>query len=161
MQTEMVRRSMIGADYSGNSRFASKLICGDCGKLYGKKKWHSTSKYANDIYRCNAKYNKGQAQCQTPNLTEEEDIKARFIKAYNLVMCDKKQIIEDTLAVKEMLADTTDIDIKSTELQAKIEKISADVSMMVRKNAKTQQDQIEFAARYEELTKEYETQKTL
>lgn len=32
--------------------------------------------------------------------------------------------------------------------------------MMVRKNAKTQQDQIEFAARYEELTKEYETQKT-
>ena len=160
VQTEMVRRSMIGADYSGNSRFASKLICGDCGKLYGKKKWHSTSKYAKDIYRCNAKYNKGQAQCQTPNLTEEEDIKARFIKAYNLVMCDKKQIIEDTLAVIEMLADTTDIDIKITELQAKIEKISADVSMMVRKNAKTQQDQIEFAARYEELTKEYETQKT-
>lgn len=133
VQTEMVRRSMIGADYSGNSRFASKLICGDCGKLYRKKKWHSTSKYAKDIYRCNAKYNKGQAQCQTPNLTEEEDIKARFIKAYNLVMCDKKQIIEDTLAVIEMLADTTDIDIKITELQAKIEKISADVSMMVRK----------------------------
>ena len=32
--------------------------------------------------------------------------------------------------------------------------------MMFRKNAKTQQDQIEFAARYEELTKEYEMQKT-
>lgn len=100
-------------------------------------------------------------QMASTMLTEEEDIKARFIKAYNLVMCDKKQIIEDTLAVIEMLADTTDIDIKITELQAKIEKISADVSMMVRKNAKTQQDQIEFAARYEELTKEYETQKTL
>ena len=34
VQTEMVRRSMIGADYSGNSRFASKLICGDCGKQF-------------------------------------------------------------------------------------------------------------------------------
>lgn len=85
VQTEMVRRSMLGAAYSGNSIFASKLICGDCGKAYGKKKWHSTSKYAKDIYRCNARYNKGQAQCQTPNFTEE-DIKARFIKAYNLVM---------------------------------------------------------------------------
>lgn len=89
VQTEMMRRSMLGAAYSGNSIFASKLICGNCGKPYGKKKWHSTSKYAREIYRCNAKYNKGQTQCQTPNLTEE-DIKTRFIKAYNLVMCDKK-----------------------------------------------------------------------
>lgn len=158
VQTEMMRRSMLGAAYSGNSIFASKLICGDCGKPYGKKKWHSTSKYAKEIYRCNAKYNKGQAQCQTPNLTEE-DIKARFIKAYNLVMCDKKQVIEDTLAVIELLADTTDLDVEIADVQAKIERISSDVSLMVRENARTQQDQIKFAARYEELTKEYETQK--
>ena len=158
VQTEMMRRSMLGAAYSGNSIFASKLICGDCGKPYGKKKWHSTSKYAREIYRCNAKYNKGQTQRQTPNLTEE-DIKTRFIKAYNLVMCDKKQVIEDTLAVIELLADTTDLDAEIANLQTKIERISSDVSLMVRENARTQQDQIKFAARYEELTKEYETQK--
>lgn len=158
VQTEMMRRSMLGAAYSGNSIFASKLICGDCGKPYGKKKWHSTSKYAREIYRCNAKYSKGQAQCQTPNLTEE-DIKVRFIKAYNLVMCDKKQVVEDTLAIIELLTDTSDLDIEIAGLQEKIEKISSDVSLMVRDNARTQQDQIEFAARYEELTKEYETQK--
>lgn len=158
VQTEMMRRSMLGAAYSGNSIFASKLICADCGKPYGKKKWHSTSKYAREIYRCNAKYNKGQTQCQTPNLTEE-DIKARFIKAYNLVMCDKKQVIEDTLAVIELLADTTDLDAEIANLQTEIERISSDVSLMVRENARTQQDQIKFAARYEELTKEYETQK--
>lgn len=158
VQTEMMRRSMLGAAYSGNSIFASKLICGDCGKPYGKKKWHSTSKYAREIYRCNAKYSKGQAQCQTPNLTEE-DIKARFIKAYNLVMCDKKQVIEDTLAVIELLTDATDLDVEIADVQAKIERISSDVSLMVRENARTQQDQIKFAERYEELTKEYETQK--
>ena len=158
VQTEMMRRSMLGAAYSGNSIFASKLICGDCGKPYGKKKWHSTSKYAREIYRCNAKYSKDQAQCQTPNLTEE-DIKARFIKAYNLVMCDKKQVVEDTLAVIELLTDTSDLDIEIAGLQEKIERISSDVSLMVRDNARTQQDQIKFAARYEELTKEYETQK--
>lgn len=158
VQTEMMRRSMLGAAYSGNSIFASKLICGDCGKPYGKKKWHSTSKYAREIYRCNAKYNKAQTQCQTPNLTEE-DIKTRFIKAYNLVMCDKKQVIEDTLAVIELLTDTADLDDEIANLQAKIERISSDVSLMVRENARMQQDQIKFAARYEELMKEYETQK--
>lgn len=52
-------------------------------------------------------------------------------------MCDKKQDIEDTLAVIELLADTTDIDINIDELQAKIEKISADVSMTVSLNART------------------------
>lgn len=158
VQTEMMRRSMLGAAYSGNSIFASKLICGDCGKPYGKKKWHSTSKYAREIYRCNAKYNKGQTQCQTPNLTEE-DIKSKFIEAYNFVMCDKKQVIEDTLVVIELLTDTTDLDTEIAKLQEKIERISSDVSLMVRENARTQQDQIKFAARYEELTKEYETQK--
>ena len=158
VQTEMMRRSMLGAAYSGNSIFASKLICGDCGKPYGKKKWHSTSKYAREIYRCNAKYNKGQTQCQTPNLTEE-DIKSKFMEAYNFVMCDKKQVIEDTLVVIELLTDTTDLDTEIAKLQEKIERISSDVSLMVRENARTQQDQIKFAARYEELTKEYETQK--
>ncbi len=62
---EMVHRSMLGAVYSGNSIFASKLIYGYCGKPYGKKKWHSTSKYAKHIYRFNAKYNKGQTQCKS------------------------------------------------------------------------------------------------
>lgn len=38
---------------------------------------------------CNAKYSKKQPQCQTPNITEVE-VKEKFVKAYNLVMCDKK-----------------------------------------------------------------------
>ena len=74
-------------------------------------------------------------------------------------MCDKQQVIEDTLAVIELLADTTDLDAEIANLQTEIERISSDVSLMVRENARTQQDQIKFAARYEELTKEYETQK--
>lgn len=37
MQTEMVHRSMLGTAYLGNSLFALKLICGDCGKPYGRK----------------------------------------------------------------------------------------------------------------------------
>ena len=158
VQTEIYRRSLIGAAYSGGSVFVSKLICGDCGKPYGKKKWHSTSKYAREIYRCNAKYNKGQPQCQTPNLTEE-DVKAKFITAYNLVMCDKKQVIEDTLAVIELLTGTDELDIEIVERQARIEEISKAVTLMVRENARTVQDQLAFAKRYEELTQQYEAEK--
>ncbi len=44
VQIEMKRRESIGAHYSSTDIFASKLICGDCGGFYGKKKWHSNSK---------------------------------------------------------------------------------------------------------------------
>lgn len=158
VQTEMMRRSMLGAAYSASSIFVSKLVCGDCGRPYGKKKWHSTDKYTKEIYRCNDKYNKSHAQCQTPTLTEEE-IKEKFIRAYNLVMCDKQQVINDTLAVIEMLMGTDELDLEIAERQARIDEISKAVSVMVRENARTVQDQIEFARRYDELTKQYEEHK--
>lgn len=158
VQTEMMRRSMLGAAYSASSIFVSKLVCGDCGRPYGKKKWHSTDKYTKEIYRCNDKYNKSHAQCQTPTLTEEE-IKEKFIRAYNLVMCDKQQVINDTLAVIEMLMGTDELDLEIAKRQARIDEISKAVSVMVRENARTVQDQIEFARRYDELTKQYEEHK--
>ena len=158
VQTELMRRSMLGAAYSASSIFVSKLVCGDCGRPYGKKKWHSTDKYAKEIYRCNYKYDKSKEKCQTPTLTEEE-IKEKFMRAYNLVMCDKKQVIEDTLAVIDQLSNTDELDIIIAEEQAAIEELSKLVSAMVRENARTIQDQIEFARRYDELTKQYDEHK--
>ena len=158
VQTELMRRSMLGAAYSASSIFVSKLVCGDCGRPYGKKKWHSTDKYAKEIYRCNYKYDKAKEKCQTPTLTEEE-IKEKFMRAYNLVMCDKKQVIEDTLAVIDLLSNTDDLDVIIAEEQAAIEELSKVVSAMVRENARTIQDQIDFAIRYDELTKQYDEHK--
>ena len=158
VQTEMLRRSLLGAVYSGGSLFVSKLICGDCGKPYGKKIWHSTDKYAREIYRCNAKYSKKQPQCQTPNVTEAE-VKEKFVKAYNLVMCDKKQVVEDTMAIIELLTCTDDLDTEIAERQAKIDEISKAVSLMIRENARTAQDQLEFSNKYEALTNQYKEQK--
>lgn len=160
VQTELMRRSMLGAAYSASSIFVSKLICGDCGRPYGKKKWHSTDKYAKEIYRCNYKYDKAKEKCQTPTLTEEE-IKEKFMRAYNLVMCDKKQVIEDTLAVIELLTATDELDLEIAERQARIEEISKAVALMVRENARTVQDQLAFAKRYEELTQQYELEKDI
>jgi hypothetical protein len=74
-------------------------------------------------------------------------------------MCDKKQVIEDTLAIIEMLACTDDLDVEIAEHQAKMEEISNAVASMVRENARTVQDQIEFSNKYESLTKQYEEQK--
>lgn len=133
----------------------AELVCGDCGKLYGKKKWHSTDKYSKEIYRCNDKYNKSHEQCKTPILTEEQ-IKEKFIKAYNQVMCKKEMVIEDTLAAIDLLTNTDELELRIVEFQLQLEEISQKVSAMVKENARTAQDQIEFARKYDALTSEYE-----
>lgn len=74
-------------------------------------------------------------------------------------MCDKKQVIEDTLVVIELLTGTDELDLEIAERQARIEEISKAVALMVRENARTVQDQIAFAKRYEELTQQYELEK--
>ena len=158
VQAELMRREQIGAAYSGNSIFSSKLICGDCGGFYGKKKWHSTSKYSRFVYRCNGKYNKEHDKCQTPALTEDK-IKEKFVIAYNQVMREKQRIIEDVNEVIKLLSDTSELDAKVIEFQNKMEVISGLVDKMIKENTRTAQDQVKFAKKYEELSAQYESEK--
>lgn len=108
VQTEIQRRKQIGKKYSASTQFASKLICEDCGGFFGKKVWHSTSKYAKEIYQCNNKFAKNKKKCETPHFTEDE-IKSMFIKAYNLAMQDKERLLTDTREVIELLANTAGV----------------------------------------------------
>ena len=47
--------------------------------------------------------------CKTPHFTEDE-IKSKFIEAYNEAMSDKQRIIDDTKEVITILSDTSEID---------------------------------------------------
>lgn len=136
VQIEMKRRESIGAHYSSTDIFASKLICGDCGGFYGKKKWHSNSKYSRFIYQCNRKFEKGKPKCQTPNLTEE-NIKLKFIEAYNLMIKDKKRIIQDSQEVIELLTNTTQLDLDIENLNDKLLVISELLNKLIKENSKS------------------------
>jgi DNA invertase Pin-like site-specific DNA recombinase len=155
VQIELKRRERIGAKYSSSDIFASKLICEDCGGFYGKKKWHSNSKYSRFVYQCNNKFHKHKDKCQTPNLAEE-DIKLKFIKAYNLSMEDKVRIIEDTYKVIELLTDTEKLDDVISELEDEIMVTSEIVSRLVNENSKTDIALEDYNKKYEELSNRYD-----
>jgi len=155
VQIELERRNEIGAQYSSSDKFASKLICEDCGGFYGKKKWHSNSKYSRFIYQCNNKFHKHKDKCQTPNLTEE-DIKLKFIQAYNIVMEDKIRIIQDSEEVIELLTDTTKFDDAISELEDEIMITSEIVSRLVNENSKTDIALEDYNKKYEELSNRYD-----
>ena len=155
VQVELKRRDQMGAQYSSSDNFASKLICEDCGGFYGKKKWHSNSKYSRFVYQCNNKFHKHKDKCQTPNL-KEEDIKLKFIQAYNIVMEDKERIIQDSNEVIELLTDTTKIDNEISNINDELIVTAELVNKLVKENSKTSISLDDYNKKYEELSNRYE-----
>ena len=158
VQYEIKRREEIGSHYSSNSVFSSKIVCGDCGGFYGRKIWHSNQKYRKIMYQCNARFAKGKEKCKTPPLSEE-NIKSKFIEAYNRLMADKEQVIEDAKEVMRLLSDSSAIDVKITEYENEMAVISKLVKNTIQKNTTQAQSQEESFQRYNELEARYQKAK--
>jgi vacuolar-type H+-ATPase subunit I/STV1 len=158
VQFELGRRSQMGPQYSSSDIFASKLNCEDCGGFYGKKKGHCNRKYSRFIHQCNKKFHKGKDKCMTPNLMEE-DIKLKFIEAYNLTMKDRKRIIQDSTEMIELLTDTTQLEQEIDTLNDELVVTAELVNKLIKENSKSSMSQDEYNKKYGELTNRYEKTK--
>lgn len=156
VQAELARRKHGGSRYSGVSIFSNKIRCGDCGGWYGSKVWHSTDQYRKVIYRCNRKYK--DEKCQTPHVTEEE-IKAMFIKAYNELISEKKEIISNAEIIRKTLCTTDTMLAEKQGLEDEILVLVEMTQNLVAENARVAQDQEEYQKRYDSLVQRYETAK--
>ena len=110
VQMEMERRKKCGGVIMGNSIFAGRIICGECGAFFGRKVWNSTrDKYRKIIWQCNGKYEKGKKGplCPVRHITED-DLKAGFMEAYKSL--SGSGIIQETKELFQKLLDTTKLD---------------------------------------------------
>ncbi len=159
VQLEMARRKKLGKQYSGNSLFAAKLVCGDCGCFFGSKVWHSTSKYRRVIWQCNNKF-KGQQLCSTPHLYEDE-IKQRFVNAFSVFFQGKDMILETVQILIENLFDTSALDTKIEKAIQEMENTATLNQMHIQNNIVTAKNKEEFDKRHDELVQQYENQKSV
>nr|WP_296839301.1 recombinase family protein [Butyrivibrio sp.] len=98
VQVEMKNRALLPTRYSGRKVFGSKIKCGDCGSFYGSK-------------------------CSTPSYSEEE-LKEFSLKAMNLLITEKEEIIYN---IESCMADICDI----KKLKAKQEEITRELAIQV------------------------------
>src|SRR5690554_2328179 len=152
VQIEMERRDNLGAKYSSSDIFSSKLICGDCGGFYGKKKWHSNTKYERSIYQCNNKFDKNKDICQTPHLRKDE-IKEKFIEAYNITMKDKNRIKNDLKEVINLLTDTTEIEKEINKINEELVVVVELATKAIKENSKSDDSN---EAKYQNLVDRHE-----
>lgn len=74
--------------------FAGRIICGKCGRAYGRKVWNSTNEGLRRIvWRCNDKYTeKGKIGCDNRHVDDEVFYKA-FVEAYNVVVENREHFM--------------------------------------------------------------------
>lgn len=152
IQLEFERRKRLGRPTSTTSIFASRLVCADCGGYFGKKVWgsyKSDKTYRKEVWRCNDKYkrlDKPGNDCQTPHITEDE-IKARFLAAFNKLMSNRNGLIEDCRLVQSVLCNTSAIDAELVDLLSEIEVVTELSRKAILENARTAVNQTEWSER--------------
>jgi hypothetical protein len=153
VQIEMTRRKALGRSYRGTNCFSSKIICGDCGSFFGSKLWHSTSKYHRTIWQCNNKF-KGKDHCSTTHITEDE-IKERFISAFNSLLEVRCEVIENCKLAIDALCDLTTIEAELAERNSEALVLTELNRKHIEENASSAQSQETYQARYDDLLLKY------
>ncbi|RJX23832.1 MAG: recombinase family protein [Dethiobacter sp.] len=146
VQAEIERRKKLGRPSGCNSPFSTKIVCGDCGGFYGSKVWGSNTKYRRTIWRCNEKYKKDRL-CRTPHVTEE-DVKERFLIAFNTLMGGREELIDNCRLAQQVLCDCSAIEAELAELSREIEIVCELTRKAIYENARFAVNQDEFNERH-------------
>ena len=154
VQSELARRKALGRAYSGKSVLSAKLVCEDCGGFFGSKVWHSTDRYRRTIWQCNNKF-KGGERCHTPTV-DTETVQRLFIKAYNLMMQDRVNMIREIESWRRGLTDFEALDADIERQREETQVVAELVKAAVKENASTAQSQEAYLQKYDALTERYE-----
>ena len=79
-----------------------------------------------------------------------------FIIAYNRLMSNRKQILEDCELMRRSLSDFDTLDARIEQLTEEAKMVEELVRAVVKENASTAQSQEAYLKRYETLTQQYE-----
>ena len=154
VQLELARRKSSPRRTQCNSPFVGKIICGDCGEIFGSKVWHSNSKYRRVIWRCNAKYENGDP-CSTPHLYED-DLKQHFITALSQLLTDRTALLKDGRLIRSELLDFTAIDAECAIILQELDVVAGMIRQMVNENATQAKSQAAYIDQYNSLVGRYE-----
>ena len=153
VQEEIKRRQANKVVY--RNCFSGRLICGECGAVYGRRVLRSNSKYRRRIWVCSHKYSKNKPRCHTPYVTEEEQIKPMFEDAMNQIIKDRNYIIRNVEELISLIPDEDTVKDRIKELDGKLKELVKESNKLI--NSKAENAYKEYnrlAAEYDEKKEE-------
>ena len=153
VQSELKRRKGIRCVASSGC-FAGRIVCGDCGTIFGAKVWHSNSKYRRTVWQCNGKF-KGAEKCSTPHFYEDQ-LKEVFVNAMNSLLADRDSVLEAYEDILRSVARNKDLEAERDSLRDESDVVLELMRKMVLENSRTALDQSEYQHRYNALVERYD-----
>jgi len=98
--------------YSRKYTFSSKIECGFCQGLAGRRSWNGGTKNKKTVWHCIKSSKHGKKYCPDSKGIHEKVVEEAFIKVYNEMCENHKEIIEDFIKNIE-----NSIDTKATKLE--------------------------------------------
>ena len=89
----------------------------------------------------------------------EEEIKARFLDAFNALVADKERLLDECRTMQAALTDTGSLDSEIAALLSEMEVVAELTKRCIEENSTTAQDQAAYLERYNGLAERYETAK--
>ena len=156
VQDEMERRR--SGPHTGDTIFSGKIFCGDCGKFYGPKVWHSNDKYRKVIWQCAHKYH-GQRTCTTPHVYED-GIKEAFIRVCNQLGDGRDEVVTNLREVQAIIGGTETLGKQKVILLRERDHYAELLQNLIDQNARVAQDQKAYSEQYDGLYKRYASAET-
>jgi len=110
VQLEMERRRNFALKYgiqkleyaTTDNPFAGRVICGSCGRVFGRKVWNSTSeKLRRIVWQCNGKYlAKGEKGCGSRHIDDGVLYQA-FLNVFNMMAENKDYFLDKWKGMRE------------------------------------------------------------
>ena len=146
VQIEFQKRKSRTGRKSNAGIFSGKVICGDCGGIYGTKVWHSTSQYRRVILQCNDKF-ENEVKCKTPHFTEDE-LKEIFVQVFNDTIEEKELIISTLETIITDFTNTDAIEEKLKKLKEEEKQACEYIWLWVNENSRRVIDQQVYEEEY-------------
>ena len=154
VQAELERRKNSRNRHRQTSPFSGKILCADCGGIFGAKTWHSTDRYRRVIWQCNDKF-KGEHKCETPHLTEER-LKELFLSALGAYLSDRETVIVRLRDTQRVLTDTDFIDEDIRTLEEELTAVTGMLRLCITENAANATTEEAYHTTHAELCSRFE-----
>ena len=115
--------------YSKKYTFSCMIKCGFCGSNLSRRNWHSGTPHQKRNWQCVVATKKGKKNCPDSKGIEEKIIEDAFVKSYQLMCGDNKEVLSEFL--NRMEASLSD---KNSEKQ--LNKVEKSISSLEVKNKK-------------------------
>lgn len=139
--------------FSQQYTFSSMISCGFCQGGVTRRRWHSGTDHQKNVWACVTAVKKGKKSCPDSKALEESIIEDAFVEAFNMLVDDNKEIVEEFIKNTEDSLHSKENKKQLTKLTGEINSTEMKISKLLDLHLEGNVDKLTYEEKYEQLKK--------